>query len=169
MTPNRAQLVLQLDNIRHNGLWYCLNTAALANGLPPAYFVAIASRETNCVNMLGDYQGGVYHGVGIVQIDVQHSIARDMRNDGSWKTNPQPLIDFGAKLLAANIKAVLGAWEQTAVDDDVLRCSASGYNCGIERALEAEDAGDSDSRTTGKDYGADVMARMAIFAELLAA
>lgn len=167
MTPTRTQLVIQLDNIQHNGLLGRLKIAADANGLPLAFVVAIASRETNCNNILGDWQGGEHHGVGIMQIDVQHDIARKMRDDGSWKWNPQPLIDFGCALLAQNLLTVQSHLPALplAVQQQI---AAAGYNCGVQRAIGAAMAGDPDSKTTGKDYGRDTMARMAVFEQLLA-
>jgi len=54
--------------------------------------------------------------------------------------------------------------------NDILKVAASGYNSGITRALRAagSSSGDSDTFTTGKDYGKDVIARMLIFDQLLA-
>ena len=45
----------------------------MVHNFPPTFFMAIASRETNCINELGDFQHGEFHGVGIIQIDIQHS------------------------------------------------------------------------------------------------
>src|SRR5258705_11838404 len=98
-TPTKAQLLNQLNRIRENGFAARLEQQATAQGLPTNFFFAIASRETNCVNMLGDGN----HGVGIVQIDIQHPIALKARDTGSWKTNPDPLLEFGARLLAGNL------------------------------------------------------------------
>jgi hypothetical protein len=168
VTPSRSQLVLQLDNVRHNGLLAMLKIAADANSLPLAYVVAIASRETNCKNILGDFQGGQHHGIGIMQIDIQHHIALDALDSGSWKTNPQPLIDYGCALLATNlltVKSHLPAIPET----EQMRIAAAGYNCGVSRAIGAAMAGDADSKTTGHDYGRDVLARMTIFDSMLGA
>jgi hypothetical protein len=48
-----------------------------------------------------------------------------------------------------------------------LKIAASGYNCGMQRAILGTPHGDSDKLTTGKNYGRDVMTRMAMFAELI--
>ncbi|HTA66107.1 MAG TPA: hypothetical protein VK753_11430, partial [Xanthomonadaceae bacterium] len=61
--------------------------------------------------------------------------------------------------------AAFPAW----TSDARLKVAASGYNCGMARAIAAAKDGDSDLRTTGHDYGKDVIARMAIFAALMAA
>ena len=138
--------------------------SAKAHGIPLPLWLAIGSRETNLTNELGDGN----HGVGYVQVDVRsHEIARQMKADGTWKTQPGKLLDYGAALLAQNHAAVLkqlpgidahGAWK--------VACSA--YNTGLDRAIEdSRDHGDSDRRTTGGDYGADVLNRAATFAQLL--
>jgi len=164
--PSKAQLLSQYHSLQHTGFDVKLRTQATAKNLLVALFYAIASRETNCVNELGDFQRGEFHGVGIVQIDIQHQIARDARDSGSWKTNPDPLIAFGAGLLADNISTVRGKFPNFS-DPQVLKIAASAYNCGIGNALSGTANGDSDKLTTGHDYGRDVMTRMAIFAELI--
>jgi len=70
----KDQIAAQLQLLRKTGFDLKLASQAGANGFAPEFFFAIASRETNCVNKLGDVQGGVAHGVGIVQIDIQHPI-----------------------------------------------------------------------------------------------
>jgi len=167
-TPTKAQIQTQLDRLNTTGFAAMLAQSAQANGLPKTFFYAIASRETNCKNILGDIQADGVHGVGIVQIDIQHPIARQARDTGSWKTDPAPLIEFGAKLLALNLHQVQQLLPNLA-SNDMLKVAASGYNCGIVRAIRAASSstGDSDTYTTGKDYGKDVIARMAIFDQLL--
>ena len=49
-----------------------------------------------------------------------------------------------------------------------MKVAASGYNCGMTNAIAGAQHGDSDKHTTGKNYGRDVMTRMAIFEELIA-
>ena len=156
----------QLQRLKNSGFDVKLKAQAEANGFPASYFFAIASRETNCVNMLGDLQNGEMHGVGIVQIDIQHQIAKQARDDGSWKTNPDPLIAFGAALIKNNLAAARQAFPQLSLDDQ-MKIAASGYNCGVQSAIAAQHNGDCDSRTTHKDYGKDVMARKALFDQLL--
>jgi hypothetical protein len=163
----KKELLNQLHSLQHTGFEDRLARAAAANTLPAPYLFAIASRETNCINELGDSRGGEFHGVGIIQIDIQHSNAREARDDGSWRTNPQPLIDFGARLLAQSVTAVKSHFPAF-TDQQHLKIAASGYNCGVQRAIDGANAGDSDKHTTGHDYGRDVMNRMAIFEELIA-
>ncbi len=161
-TPTKMQLLSQLRRLHNTGFATRLEQQATAQGLPTDFFFAIASRETNCQNILGDNQ----HGVGIVQIDIQHAIARQARDTGTWKTNPDPLIEFGARLLAANLNKAKQKFPELTAEQQ-LKIAASGYNCGIVRAISGQQEGDSDKRTTGRDYGRDVMARMALFAELI--
>jgi hypothetical protein len=159
-----AEPVTQLEAYKLDTL---LETHAKANGFPTSYYMAMASRETNCINELGDFQNDEYHGVGIVQIDIQHEIAREARDSGSWKSNAEPLIEFGAKLLSDNIAAARDEFGNVAREQH-LKIAASGYNCGMRRAIRAAHDGDSDKFTTNKDYGRYVMTRMAIFDELIA-
>ena len=164
---SKTQILTQLRRLRNTGFAPKLEQHATAHGFPTAFFFAIASRETNCQNILGDKQNGVFHGVGIVQIDIQHPIARQARDSGSFKTNPDPLIEFGAQILADNIKRASQKFPSLNTQDH-LKIAASGYNCGIERAISGQQQGDSDLRTTGHDYGRDVLSRMSNFEELIA-
>ena len=165
-TPSKAVLLKQLQSLRHTGFDQKLDQFANQHGFNTSFFFAIASRETNCANILGDFQNGHAHGVGIVQIDIQHPIALEARNSGSWKTDPDPLIDFGAQILQNNISRAQEKFPDLDAQQQ-LKIAASGYNCGIERAVTGAQHGDSDQHTTGHDYGRDVMARMAIFEELI--
>ena len=166
-TPPKSALLNQLHSLRHTGFDQKLDQFANQHTFPVPFFFAIASRETNCINELGDPRNGEFHGVGIVQIDIQHPIALQARNSGSWKTNPDPLIDFGAQILQDNIARAQQKFPNFNTQQQ-LKIAASGYNCGIESAIAGAQHGDSDKHTTGKDYGRDVMARMAIFEELIA-
>jgi hypothetical protein len=115
---------------------------------------------------LGDFQGGEYHGVGMMQIDIQHPIARLARDTGSWHTDPQPLIDFGVNLLAddlIHVKAEFPTFDYI----QRLKIIASAYNCGLQPAINGIKIGDSDKFTTGRNYGKDVMSRMKSFATLI--
>jgi hypothetical protein len=166
-TPPKRTILAQLRRLRRTGFADKLEKAAVKHKFPNSYFFAIASRETNCRNILGDLRNGEFHGIGIVQIDIQHSIARKARNSGSWKTNPDPLIDFGAQMLQNNLAKAKDEFPNL-TEQEQLKIAASGYNGGIARAISGQRQGDSDRHTTGMDYGRDVMARKAIFEQLIA-
>ncbi len=166
-TPPKSALLNQLHSLQHTGFAKKLDHFANQHAFPTTFFFAIASRETNCINELGDPRNGEFHGVGIVQIDIQHPIARQARDSGSWKTDPDPLIDFGAQILQDNIKKAAERFPNFNSQQQ-LKVAASGYNCGIVSAIAGALNGDSDKHTTGKDYGRDVVTRMAIFEELIA-
>jgi hypothetical protein len=162
----KEELKKQLQKLRQTGFDNKLQKHAVAHSVPVSYFFGIASRETNCNNELGDYRDGEYHGVGIIQIDIQHDIARQARDNGTWKTNPDPLIEFGAQMLQDNIKQAGNEFPDLE-HQQLLRIAASGYNCGIRNAIAGAHDGDSDQSTTGQNYGRDVMTRMSTFEELL--
>jgi hypothetical protein len=163
--PTKSELQAELARLRATGLESKLAAQAAAHGLPAALLFAIASRETNCVNCLGDFQQGEAHGVGIVQVDIQHAEARQARDDGSWRTDPDALIAVGAQLLADNLRRV--RQEFSALNgDEQMKIAASGYNCGMSAAIAGAREGDSDRHTTGHNYGADVIARMKLFEQL---
>jgi hypothetical protein len=166
--PTKTELLSQYHSLQRSGFDVRLQRQAAAHHLPVAFLYAIASRETNCVNKLGDFQGGEYHGVGIVQIDIQHEVARAARDSGSWKADPDPLLASGAELLEAILQSLRRKF--AALDEnDLLKAAASAYNCGLGNALRGlRNGGDSDQFTTGQNYGRDVVARMHIFEDLIA-
>lgn len=164
MTERIAQL--QLFTLKHDGCFEPMKEAAAKHGLPLAFVCAIASRETNCHNILGDFREGGYHGVGVMQIDIQHDIAREAVASGSWKYHPAPLIEFGCSLLAANRGRAYD--DLRLAGDSLLRFTAAAYNAGYGGAERGHgEGGDCDRFTTGHDYGRDVMSRMAVFEKVL--
>jgi hypothetical protein len=169
MTPlTEEQAAQQLQYLAESGFQAKLSAAATAHGLPATFAYAISSRETNCRNILGDYQNGQARAVGLLQIDIQWAIARQARDDGTWQTNPDPLIDFGVNMLAENLNAAKQRLPSLSLEQQ-LKVTASGYNCGIGRAIQSVlDGVDSDVHTTGGNYGADVIGRQALFADLVA-
>lgn len=161
-------IVIQLRRLKQTGFDQLLSQQAAAHGFEPSFFFAIASRETNCVNELGDVRPDGAHGVGIVQIDVQYPLARQARDSGTWQHSPATLVAFGAQLLADNIRQAQQALPSHSSEQQ-LKVAAAGYNCGMTRAIAAAKNGqDSDAHTTGANYGADVMARKVLFEQLMA-
>lgn len=164
MTVDEARQ--QIDQLKAENCFEPMQIAAKRHALPLAFVCAIASRETNCRNEMGDYRGGVYHGVGVMQIDMQHKIARVAEEGGLWRSQPGLLIDVGCGILAgglvaANVHAGLGG-------DDALRFAAAAYNAGIGAAMWGHREDNVDAYTTGHDYGHDVVfERMPAFAGVL--
>lgn len=161
MKITKAQLKREIDRARANGLYAHLQIAASMSDLPLAFVLAIASRETDIVNRSGD--GG--HGRGVMQVDDRyHHIARVT----DFKAHPEILIRYGCRMLADNI-----VWARRFrpgfKPEQHLKMAAAAYNCGRGGVIKAMASGDCDSRTTGKDYGADVLQRMALCEKLLTA
>lgn len=112
--------------------------------LPPKILYALGSRETNLSKHWEQTPGDGGHGHGTWQLD-----------DRSHKIpNPFPIAlqaEMAAQLLASLIKEFNG---------DV-KHALSAYNAGAGGARNGiADNGDSDSHTTGHDYGADVLGRL---------
>jgi hypothetical protein len=146
-------LARQVRIARQNGLLGMLVGAAARQHLPPAFVVAVASRETGIRNILGD--GG--HGVGVIQIDTRyHALAREMKANGTWKTQPGRLIEYGAGLLRHEVDWAKAHWPQF----DPLKIAAAAYNAGEGNARRGVEEGDADAHDTGHDYAADVLKRM---------
>jgi soluble lytic murein transglycosylase-like protein len=119
--------------------------------LAPAYVAAVMDRETGGHNIIGD--GG--HGHGLMQID--------NRSFGPWLASnhngldPATNIDKGCSLLRENLDA---AAAHGLHGDQALKFAASAYNAGLGGAEAGLRSGNSDARTTGHNYGADVLNRM---------
>ena len=161
MKITKAQLKRQIDAARASKLFDHLAIAASMNDLPLAFVLAVASRETNIRNISGD--GG--HGRGVIQIDIRyHHIARIT----DFRAHPEILIRYGCKMLADNI-AWASRWKPGYTKKQHLKMAAAAYNCGRGGVIKALPTGNCDARTTGKDYGADILQRMALATEILAA
>lgn len=122
--------------------WPFIPEVEKANGLPDGLLIAVGSRETNLKNVIGD--GG--HGHGVWQRDDRwHTIP-----DG-YDQDVRKQAEDAAALLAANYK-VLKNWG----------FAVAAYNGGVSGIQAAILAGRSpDSATTGGDYAADVLGRLA--------
>lgn len=157
-TPSRAVLTTQLDRARNNGWLPFFTEAARRFNFPVALLVAVASRETNVRNIVGD--GG--HGRGIMQIDDRSfpDFARSGR-----AMDPRQNILKGAEVLSGKRQFL----SRRGVSAQLLkRASVAAYNHGEGNVLRSIRNGrDVDSGTAHNDYSADVLAREAVFAELL--
>lgn len=141
---------------------------------PVAVLIAVASRETDMRNIVGD--GG--HGYGIMQIDDRSY--PDWCHSGAWKDAGSGIMK-GALVLDGKREQVrngqgknltVGGLPFTGAsslsDDDLLRIAVAAYNCGLWSYYSYSTEGDPDRRSTHHDYSADTMARAAVFRGLLA-
>jgi hypothetical protein len=148
--------------------------AASSFNLPIEILMAIASRETNIQNIVGD--GG--HGYGLMQVDnrsnalwVAKGLWREMREairKGAEILNAKRtwVIQNQSKQLRVGGREFKGRGFQNA--DEILRVAIAGYNCGEGWAYyHFSTSGDPDRGTTGRDYSADVLKRAAVFSQLL--
>lgn len=135
--------------------------------------LAIASRETNMRNIIGDSG----HGYGIMQIDdrsfptwcssgawkhVDQGIARGALVLDEKRTNVEKnqgkTINFGKKKFVG---------KDNLSNNDILRITISSYNCGWWAYYNFSKGNDVDKTSTGKDYSKDVIKRQKVFAELM--
>ena len=160
--PNWTQTDLkkQLSHATSGGWIPYFDAAAQLNHFTTEFLLAIASRETNLLNIKGDFHDGVYHGFGIMQVDV----GTDPEFCANWTSDQvEGSIQRGTKILAGK-RDSLGA---KAITD--LKAIAAAYNTGAANVIHSVASGaDPDRTTTGRDYGADVMARMAVFIQIRA-
>jgi hypothetical protein len=147
-----SALVAQYDRAVKEWPW--LHYVERIRGLPRFLLFAVASRETNMRNILGD--GG--HGVGIFQ-----------RDDRAWRNMPTPAgplsSDAGkAWYLAHPRQQAEDAADLLLANRRTLRnwnAAFAAYNAGVGAVNRAVSNGRRpDSVTTGGDYGADVQARL---------
>jgi hypothetical protein len=150
----------QLAHATASGWIPFFDAAAQANDFTTEFLLAIASRETNLLNIKGDFHDGVYHGFGIMQVDV----GTDPQFCANWTPDQvEGSIQRGAKILAGKRDSLAAK----AITDS--KAIAAAYNTGAGNVIHSLAKGaDADHTTTGRDYGADVMARMAVFVNLRA-
>ena len=135
--------------------------------------MAIASRETNMRNIIGD--GG--HGYGIMQIDDRSF--PEWTNSGLWK-DVNAAIQKGALVLHSKEQTIRnGQGKRLKVGstpfvgkgqlskDELLRTAIAAYNSGLWAYYNLTKYGDPDRRTTGRDYSKDVLKRAQVFRKLL--
>ena len=157
-----ADMQAEVHRAKATGIVDLIVAAAKAHGLDPAFALAIGSRENDLVNSLGDAN----HAVGVMQVDRRSwPEAQQAYVDGSWETHPAALIDTGCQILEDNL-----SWAKRAYpnydDDQHLKIAAAAYNGGCKTAMDGIREGDCDKFTTGRNYGSDVMGRMALLKQL---
>jgi peptidoglycan hydrolase-like protein with peptidoglycan-binding domain len=157
MKISTQDLTGQVDTARSNGWLPLMAAAEKRHKLPAGLLLAIASRETNMRDVVGD--GG--HGRGLFQIDDRWQKTW-LSQHGALGAGQTPKIadatEFAADMLAGNIaygkqKGVRAA--------DLVKFACSAYNAGPGGAWTGYQAGDSDKQTANGDYGSDVVGRLA--------
>lgn len=110
--------------------------------LPSKLMYAVASRETNMTNEIGDYG----HGHGMFQLDDRwHTIPAGFNSD----------VNEQAKVAANMLSGLISLFPHD------LKAACSAYNTGVNNARAGiNDSGNSDQYTAGGDYGSDVLDRM---------
>lgn len=153
LTPQ--QLKRQVDGAKGNGLARVCLDAERSRKLPTGLLVAIASRETNCVDTRGD--GG--HGRGVFQIDDRaHRVWLDA-NVGPTGLPPIPAAaDYAAGILASGLAA---AKRLKLAGDAAIKFAAAAYNSGEGGATKSlTEHGDPDRGTAHGNYGDNVLTRL---------
>jgi len=163
----------QFERAKKNGWIKTFKSAAATYQFPPEVLMAIASRETNMRNIIGD--GG--HGYGLMQIDDRSF--PEWCNSGLWK-DPYAGIQKGALVLHSKQQTIRnGQGKSLRVGgrpfvgkaniskDDLLRTAVAGYNSGLWAYYNLTKYGDPDRRTTGRDYSKDTLRRAQTFGKLL--
>src|SRR5215471_8403512 len=153
-----ADLRSQCESAKANGWLPYFDEAAQQYEFPVELLLAIASHETNMRNIKGDFRNGVYHGYGIMQVD----IGTDPEFCRNWTPEKvKESIDRGTQILVGKRSYLAGHH----ITD--LKAIAAAYNTGEGNVARSVAAGrDPDSTTTGGDYGRDVLARMGVFEQL---
>jgi hypothetical protein len=175
-----ADLKRQFRYAKQKGWIPYFRASAASIDEPPELLLAIASRESNVKNIKGDLRNGRYNGYSLMQLDIGSHPA--WIASGAWKDVRQA-IQKGAEAYAEKrqqildvrggkqpAKAKAGRFEPARFSTAKLRHIAlAAYNSGLNAYYSYSVDGDPDRRTTGKDYGRQVLARMAVFRELLEA
>ena len=151
------QLAQQVALARSRGWLQPIARAEKRHKLPQGMLLAIASRETNMQDIVGD--GG--HGRGLFQIDDRFHgdwLAKHGAPGGGTTPRIKDAADYAAALLASNVAY---AQKKKVGEDQQVRFAAAAYNAGCGGAFAGFQAGNCDLKTTGGDYGADVLERLA--------
>ena len=157
MKISTNELAGQIGKARSRGWLPVIATAEKRHKLPAGLLLAVASRETDMEDICGD--GG--HGRGVFQIDDRFHgdwlAAHGAPGDGAT-----PRLGDAAEFAAAMFASNRSFGKQKGVGrSDLLKYACSAYNAGAGGALEGFRGGDSDRKTTGGDYGRDVLDRLA--------
>jgi|GEM_PF-2479931 len=177
MNITRAQITKQFRDALSRGWVKLFKNAGQTFGFTTELLMAVASRESNMRNIVGD-RG---HGFGIMQIDIRSF--PDFCRTGKWKDVEQSImkgaevLDSKRQFILNNVYKKLNAkthkgevytFSMPEFKGELLtKVYTAAYNSGTWSAYHASKGRDPDFGTTGKDYAKDVLARAKVFAELL--
>jgi hypothetical protein len=162
-TFDRRSLESELRRARAFGWERHMREAERGAALSRAILLAVASQETDMNDVVGD--GG--HGRGLFQID-DRSHAAFLARHGAAGPGGKPPVAAAARYAADLLRWNLDYGARNGVPPaQRLKFALSAYNAGAGGALAGFREGDSDRRTTGGNYGREVLRRHAIFLELL--
>src|SRR5262249_6755560 len=118
---NEADLRAQFERAKRAGWLPLFRDSAEQHKLEVSLLLGIASRETNIRQIKGDFRNGIYHGYGLMQID----IGTDRKFCEAWTPDMvAESIERGAQILAGK-RAYLVA---RGISDP--RAWAAAYNTG---------------------------------------
>jgi hypothetical protein len=110
MNISERDLRRQLERIRKDNWLAWFQESARRQGTTTAELLALGSRETNLKNIRGDFRGGVYHGFGVLQVD----IGTDPDYCRNWTPkNVEPSIRRGSEILASKLTQVVKGQNKT--------------------------------------------------------
>lgn len=169
------QIKKQYEKVKNRGWMPWFETEAQRAGTTCAHLLGFGSRETNLENVRGDFRGGVYHGYGVLQVD----IGTFPDAPRVWSpANAKPFIEKGVGIYLGKVNdtvACVGkrvnvrrtSFVGKAVDaDDLRRVATAAYNCGRWAHYHFSRGENVDSTTTGGNYSRDVYDRAVEFAKL---
>ena len=118
---------------------------------------------------MNDVVGDGGHGRGLFQID-DRSHTQFLARNGAGGPGGKPPVAAAARYAADLLRWNFDHGARSGVRRaDRLKFALSAYNAGAGGAMAGYREGDSDRRTTGGNYGSEVLRRHAIFLDLLGA
>jgi peptidoglycan hydrolase-like protein with peptidoglycan-binding domain len=158
MKINKTDLKRQVKLAESRGWLVICRQAEERHQLPTGLLLAIASRETNMEDIVGD----AGHGRGLFQID-DRAHGDWLAQHGAGASGAKPPLSDAAEYAAALLDSNRAYGRKKGIGAaNLLKFAVSAYNAGGGGALAGhQESGDSDARTTGRDYARDVLERLA--------
>jgi len=168
----------QYQKVKRRGWLPAFQREAKRAGTSTAHLLGIGSRETNLENIRGDFRGGIYHGAGVLQVD----IGTDPEYVRTWTPDKwERSVVRGTDILISKIDDTLRTQNRRVEvrgrsfvgkpveADDLRRIATAAYNCGRWAYYHFSNGNNVDSSTTGGRYSRSVYDRASEFAKLLEA